>query len=236
MMESIRGNLSFANVMSMTAVMIALGGTSYAAGLAKNSVGSTQIKAKAVKTSDLGDSAVTSAKVKNGALTAQDFAIGQLPAGPRGATGATGPAGPAGSTGTAGPAGPAGPTGATGATGLQGPQGLQGIRGATGALGAVTARSFTATADMTNDQKLSYTATCPAGQQAIGGGGRGDDNTSELTNVSSSRPALSTTSPANEPPPEGAGFDGWRITVKNVGNNPGIRPTVWVICAAAPTP
>ncbi len=54
MMESIRGKLSFANVMSMIAVMIALGGTSYAAGLARNSVGSTQIKTGAVKNSDLG--------------------------------------------------------------------------------------------------------------------------------------------------------------------------------------
>ena len=82
MIGSIRGKLSFANVMSMTAVMIALGGTSYAATLARNSVGSAQIKAKAVKNSDLGDSAVTSAKVHNGSLRVQDFAAGQIPAGP----------------------------------------------------------------------------------------------------------------------------------------------------------
>jgi hypothetical protein len=216
MIGSIRGKLSFANVMSMTAVMIALGGTSYAAGLARNSVGSTQIKSKAVKNSDLGDSAVTSSKVKNGALRAQDFALGQIPAGPTGATGATGASGPTGATGATGPTGP---------------------KGATGTIGAVTARSVTAAVDMTNNQKASYTATCPAGQQALGGGGRGDDQTSELTRVTSSRPALSTTTPqANEPPPEGAGFDGWRITVQNVGNNPSIRPTVWVMCAAMPAP
>ena len=50
MIESIRGKLSFANVMSMTAVMIALGGTSYAATLARNSVGSTQIKTRRSRT------------------------------------------------------------------------------------------------------------------------------------------------------------------------------------------
>ncbi len=213
MIERIRGRLSFANVMSMTAVMIALGGTSYAAGLAKNSVGSNQIKSKAVKNSDLGDSAVTSGKVKNGSLQARDFALGQIPAGP------------------------AGPRGVTGLTGPAGPTGAQGTQGKTGALGAVTARSFTATADMAADQKASYAATCPAGQQAIAGGGRGDNLESEKTNVTSSRPALSTTTPdANEPPPEGQGFDGWKITVKNVGANPNIRPTVWVICADAPIP
>jgi hypothetical protein len=55
--------------------------------------------------------------------------------------------------------------------------------------------------------------------------------------VTSSRPALSTTTPTpNEPPPEGGGFDGWKITVQNVGANAGIRPTVWVMCAAAATP
>jgi len=86
MIESIRGKLSFANVMSMTAVMIALGGTSYAATAARNSVNSAAIKAKAVKNSDLGDSAVTSGKVKNGSLRSQDFAVGQIPAGPAGAS------------------------------------------------------------------------------------------------------------------------------------------------------
>ena len=209
-MERIRDNVTFANVMSTVAVMIALGGTSYAATrIPANSVDSAQIRSKAVKSSDLGDNAVTSTKVKNGSLRAQDFAIGQLPAGPRGATGAAGPTGP---------------------------QGLQGVPGATGALGAVTAYSVTAAADMGANQKLSFTASCPAGRRAVGGGGRGDDNNSELTNVSSSRPALSTSTPtANEPPPEGGSFDGWRITVRNEGANPDIRPTVWVFCAAAPT-
>jgi hypothetical protein len=100
MLQSIRRNLSFANVTSMMAVMIALGGTSYAAvALPKNSVGSKQIKAKAVKNSDLGASSVTTDKVKDGSLLKTDFAANQLPAGPRGATGSTG------LTGAPGPAG-----------------------------------------------------------------------------------------------------------------------------------
>jgi len=113
MLQGLRRKLSFANVTTMMALMVALGGTSYAAGLAKNSVGSTQIKAKAVKNSDLADAAVTSKKVKNGSLLAADFALGQIPAGPKGdkgEKGATGPQGPQGVPGTPGSPGTFGGT------------------------------------------------------------------------------------------------------------------------------
>lgn len=98
-MHRISKRLSFANVISMVALFVALGGTGYAAStLAKNSVGSKQIKSNAV----------TSSKVKNGSLLSKDFKSGQLPKGATGATGATGPAGAAGA---------AGPKGADGANG-----------------------------------------------------------------------------------------------------------------------
>jgi hypothetical protein len=75
------------------ALLVALGGTSYAvAQLPANSVGAKQLK----------KNAVTAAKVKNRSLLAQDFKSGQLPAGPRGAQG---PAGPAGAQGAQGPPG-----------------------------------------------------------------------------------------------------------------------------------
>ncbi len=81
-------------VIAVTALVVALGGTGYAATvLPANSVGTVQLK----------KNAVTSTKVKNGSLLKADFAAGQLAAG---ATGATGPTGPAGPTGAAGPAGP----------------------------------------------------------------------------------------------------------------------------------
>jgi len=54
--------------------------------LAKNSVGTAQIK----------KNAVTSAKVKNGSLLAADFKAGQLPAGPQGLQGLQGPKGDTG--------------------------------------------------------------------------------------------------------------------------------------------
>src|SRR5215208_7912756 len=83
-MARMRAQLSFANVMSMVAVFIALGGTGYAAvKLPKNSVGSGQIK----------KNAVSGSKVKNGSLTKSDFKASDLPVGSAGPQGAQGPQG-----------------------------------------------------------------------------------------------------------------------------------------------
>lgn len=97
------GGLSYANVMSTIGVLLALGGTSYAAiKLPSNSVGSAQIKASAVRTSELASNAVTSTDVKDRSLLARDFALGQLPTGATGANGATGLTGPQGPAGVVG--------------------------------------------------------------------------------------------------------------------------------------
>ncbi len=96
-MKRVFGGGRYANVTSTMALVVALGGTSYAAiTLPANSVGSKQIKKNGVASSDIRSNAVTSPKVKDGSLLAKDFKAGQLPAGPRGATG---PAGPAGAVG-----------------------------------------------------------------------------------------------------------------------------------------
>lgn len=69
-------------VVASLALIVALGGTSYAAiKLPKNSVGAKQIKSNAV----------TSAKIKNGSLRPTDFKADAVPEGP------AGPQGPAGS-------------------------------------------------------------------------------------------------------------------------------------------
>jgi hypothetical protein len=62
----------------------------------KNSVDSGDIKRGAVKRSDIGKNAVTSPKVKNSSLRAEDFAPGQLPQGAPGPQGPQGPQGPPG--------------------------------------------------------------------------------------------------------------------------------------------
>jgi hypothetical protein len=98
-MNRIRSRLSFANVMSVIAVFIALGGTTYAAvTLPKNSVRAKQIAKNAVGASEIKANAVRSGEVKNGALRAEDFGAGQLPQGPKGDKGDKG------DTGTVGPA------------------------------------------------------------------------------------------------------------------------------------
>lgn len=133
---------SLALVIALLALVVALGGTSYAAvSLAKDSVLSKHIKNGQVKTADLKADAVTGAKVKDGSLTVGDFSGVQLPAGPAGAAGA---------------AGPAGPKGDTGAPGIPGPVNTVTVVTSSG---AISPGSFGGA-----------TAQCPAGKQAIGGG------------------------------------------------------------------
>jgi len=103
-------------VVSILALTVALGGTSYAAiALPANSVGSKQIKPSGVKGSDLARNAVTSPKVKDGSLLSADFKPGQLEAGARGATGSQGPQGLKGDKGDPGTNGTNGTNGTTGA-------------------------------------------------------------------------------------------------------------------------
>ncbi len=121
------------HLIAYLALLVALGGTSYAAvALPRNSVSAKQIKTSAVRSSE----------VKDGSLTAKDFRAGELPAGAPGDPGTAGPAGPAGPTGQPGPAGPdgatgqPGPAGPAGATGQPGPSGPGGAVGPTGPAGA----------------------------------------------------------------------------------------------------
>ncbi|MEZ0577583.1 hypothetical protein [Nocardioides sp. MH1] len=73
---NVKKSLTYSNLTSSVALVLALsgvGGAAYAAGLAVNSVGSPQIKDGQVKTADLGKDAVTSNKVKTGGLTLSDL-------------------------------------------------------------------------------------------------------------------------------------------------------------------
>jgi hypothetical protein len=101
--KRLAGHFTFANAMAATAVFLVLGGTAYAAAgkLGKGSV----------KGVNIAKNAITSPKVKDHSLLAQDFKTGQLPAGP------VGPVGPKGDAGAKGDTGPKGDTGATGPPG-----------------------------------------------------------------------------------------------------------------------
>jgi hypothetical protein len=89
------------HIVGYLALMVALGGTSYAAvDLPRNSVGARQIARNAVGSSEIRRDAVGSSEIRRGAvgsaevagLRAQDFLPGQLPA--RGERGLPGPPGP----------------------------------------------------------------------------------------------------------------------------------------------
>jgi hypothetical protein len=139
-MRRLRKQLTYANVMSSIAVFVVLGGGAYAATtLPKNSVGSKQIKA----------SAVTSSKVKDGALLLKDFKPGQLVAGALGPAGPTGPKGDIGAKGDAG---------VKGDTGAQGSPGLSGVE--------VKVMSLNLAGSGTG----AGTVACPVGKVVLGGG------------------------------------------------------------------
>jgi hypothetical protein len=114
-------------VIAVLALVVAMGGTGYAAlKLPKNSVGSKQIKSNAV----------SSSKVKDGSLLAGDFKAGQLPAG---AQGPIGPRGADGTNGRDGANGTNGTNGAKGDTGARGPSDAFYTEGLLGTPASVTA-------------------------------------------------------------------------------------------------
>jgi hypothetical protein len=100
-MKRLRRHMSFANVISVIALFVALGGASYAAvTLPKNSVGIKQIKKNAVGISEIRKNAVRSGEVRNGSLRRADFGAGQLPQGPKGDPGQNGTNGAPGVNGS----------------------------------------------------------------------------------------------------------------------------------------
>ena len=110
-------HISPATVIATVALIVALGGTSYAAvALAPNSVGTSQIKEGAVQSSDIKDGTIGSADIAAGAIQASDLSKVAAKAldgkdGKDGKDGAQGPAGPAGARGATGATGPAGADG-----------------------------------------------------------------------------------------------------------------------------
>ena len=183
-------------IVSIVALSVALGGTSYAAVvLPANSVGTKQLKRDAV----------TAAKVKDGSLLRADFGAGQLPAGASGATGATGPAGtagPKGETGAAGATGAKGDTGTAGTTGLKGDKGDKGDPGTSG--NNVVVRESAST-PVAVSAIVSVTVLCLASERATGGGydagGLGEFGTIALD----SHPTGAASAP-----------NGWTVKVNNV--------------------
>lgn len=104
------------------ALLVALGGTSYAAvGLPAGSVGTPQLRAGAVTSAKLASGAVSAVKVRRGSLSLDDVSPDALVAGPAGLAGVDG------TSGAVGDRGPAGLPGVDGGVGGVGPAGFQHI-------------------------------------------------------------------------------------------------------------
>jgi hypothetical protein len=202
----LRPRLTYANVASTLCLFIVLGGSSYAAvALKRNSVRSAHIKNGQVKRPDVGRNAIDSSKVRDESLLGQDFAPGQLSAGPRG------------------PQGEPGPQGAQGAQGEQGRQGEQGAPGAAGATN-VTIRQGNqdfVQGDADGHNTREETASCQTGERATGGGFLSSNNNAVTTYKSQPTPASGTPT-------------GWVVGVRATHTDPilGHGFTPYVICAS----
>jgi hypothetical protein len=91
----LRSRLTYGNVMSTVAVFIALGGTSYALALPRNSIGARELRARSVGSSELKSRAVTSADVRNRAIRLRDISLATRKS-LRGVPGPPGSQGPSG--------------------------------------------------------------------------------------------------------------------------------------------
>jgi len=87
MRQRVRSVVSFANVVSLCALFIALGGTSYAVArnsidtreIRNNDVRSWDIRNSTIRSRDLRNSAIRTQDVRNGTLLPRDFKEGQIP-------------------------------------------------------------------------------------------------------------------------------------------------------------
>lgn len=91
-------------VVACIALLVALGGTSYATALnvPRNSVGTLELQRNAVKAAKIAPNAVRTGHVLDGSLLVADFKAGQIPQGPKGDKGDKGDKGEKGAPGVSG--------------------------------------------------------------------------------------------------------------------------------------
>jgi hypothetical protein len=153
MLRQLRARLTYANVMASIAVFLAMSGGAYALTIPRNSVGTRQLRERAVTRSKVATGAIASTQVRDRSLRARDFLRSDLPAGPRGASGATGARGSTGSRGS---------TGARGATGARGESALDPLPTGRTIHGVVGANLHSPSNDATNDWGVDAVLPVPA--------------------------------------------------------------------------
>jgi hypothetical protein len=214
MTRQIRSRLTFANVISVVALFVALGGSSYAAlNLPKGSVGTKQLR----------KNAVTSPKVKRGSLLISDFRRSQR-ARLRGPRGRVGPRGPVGPQGAQGPQGRVGPEGPVGPPGPVGPQGATGAPGAPGATNVVVRFGTPVTIQAATPQNLPV--SCAPGERALGGGVAPESVDNDDARIIYSTPMHGGSNASNGDIP-----DGWNTRVSITGDVP-YTAIPRVVCAS----
>lgn len=217
-MNTLKRHLTVANVLSITAVFIALSATAVAATkLSAGQVKSVNIARQAVTNPKIKQQAVTSGKIKNGGVNALDIGAGQV-TNEKIATGAV--------------------TGKKIAKKAVSPRTIAEEAITTGKLGneSIVASKLSASlyaqlvrnvtyitseSASNNEVAKSAEAVCPTGKQAIGGGARVNGNLQDV--------AVTGTNPASS----GSTRTGWQAFARDVDNVPGGNWSVeaFAICA-----
>lgn len=159
-----RRRVNRSGVIALIALVAALTGSSYAAGvfrLAPASVGANQLKRGAVTAAKLASGSVTNRAIRRATLVGADLAAGAS-------------AGPAGATGQTGSPGGRGPVGLTGLAGATGAPGRPGLKGADGDPGSAPTPSYTTVGTLGNvevaaNDQATGTVACPAGTRVLSG-------------------------------------------------------------------
>ena|SRR5215204_3536125 len=249
-MQWIRSHLSFANLVSLMALFVALGGTTYAAvTLPKNSVGQKQIKKRAVRGKHINRNAVSASKIQANAISGTKIADGTVFSADLGDNSVGSSELGDNSVGSSELG-----DNSVGSSEL-GDNAVGSSEIANNAVGSdevtdgsltegdlapglldigVTVQFTQSDADLGNGAEVSIDAQCPPDEIGIAGGVRGDQTNSELTKVTASRPIISDSN--SGAPADNGTFTGWRGTFVNENNGAGIRPEVWVVCASSGAP
>ena len=186
---------TYGSVTATIALVVALGGTSYAAtkvtgaDIRNGTVTGADIRdgslrgrdVSSLTGADVRNASLKSADIEDGSLLASDFAAGQLPVGP------PGPAGPAGAKGDQGPRGEGG-----------------------------ASRAIARTDDVVvpGDEAASMTVSCDQGEVALGGGAGHSGLPAENVAVLADEPLEGD----GTPPEQGETATAWRAYVLNSEN------------------